>query len=76
MAAYNIDDAKSSLSRPLDLVEQGEEVVITWYGTPLAKLVAIPHRERSVGSLKGRITAESGWDSAISDDQAEQEFGL
>jgi prevent-host-death family protein len=60
MAAYNnVDDAKSSLSRLLDLVEQGEEVVIARYGTPVAKLVAIRQRERLLGSLKGRIKPET-----------------
>jgi len=76
MAAYNVHEAKSNLSRLLEQVEQGEEVVIARHGTPVAKLVAIPQRERVLGSLKGRLTAESGWDAAISDEQAEQEFGL
>ena len=58
------------------IFSQGEEVVIARHGTPVAKLVAIPQRERVLGTLKGRLTAESDWDSAISDDQAEQEFGL
>jgi prevent-host-death family protein len=32
-------DAKNKLSRLLDLVEQGEEIVITRHGRPVARLV-------------------------------------
>ena len=76
MATYDVHEAKSNLSRLLEQVEQGEEVVIARHGTPVAILVAILQRERVLSSLKRRISAESGWDSAIRDDQAEQEFGL
>lgn len=76
MAAYNVEEAKSNFSRLLEQVEQGGEVVIARHGTPVAKLVAIPQRERLLGSLRGRITTEYGWDAAIGDEQAEQEFDL
>ncbi|MBZ5594249.1 MAG: type II toxin-antitoxin system prevent-host-death family antitoxin [Acidobacteriia bacterium] len=76
MAAYNVHEAKSSLSRLLEQVEQGEEVVIARRGKPVAKLVRVPQAKRVLGSMKGLVTAEKGWDSPISDQQAEEEFGL
>ena len=76
MAVYNVHEAKSNVSRLLEQVEQGEEVVILRHGLPVAKLVAIPRHKRLLGSLRGRVIAESGWDAAISDQEVEQEFGL
>ncbi len=43
-------EAKNTLGSLLDLVEQGEEVVITRRGKPVARLVreaAIPNRDRA-----------------------------
>lgn len=76
MAAYNVHEAKSNLSRLLEQVEQGEEVVIARHGKPVAKLVPVPQTRRVLGSMRGLVTAEKGWDSAISNQQAEEEFGL
>jgi prevent-host-death family protein len=41
MAQYNVHEAKTQLSRLLDRVEKGEEVVIARDGKPVAKLVAV-----------------------------------
>ncbi|MEI8395790.1 MAG: type II toxin-antitoxin system prevent-host-death family antitoxin [Rhodospirillaceae bacterium] len=40
MQEFATFDAKNRLSALLDLVEQGEEVMITRYGRPVAKLVS------------------------------------
>jgi prevent-host-death family protein len=34
-------EAKNKLGQLLDLVERGEEVVITWHGRPVARLVPL-----------------------------------
>lgn len=44
MASYNVHDAKTQFSRLLDLVLQGESVLITRNGAPVAELV--PARKR------------------------------
>lgn len=51
----NIYEAKTHLSRLLERVAAGEEVVISKSGTPVADLV--PHRTASVvfGGLKGEL---------------------
>ena len=51
----NIHEAKTHLSRLLEQVAQGERVVISKAGKPIADLV--PHQRRTVriGSLKGQI---------------------
>jgi prevent-host-death family protein len=54
---FNIHDAKTNLSRIIDRVEHGEEIVISRAGTPVAKVVPIAPRARRTkrGSLAGRL---------------------
>lgn len=51
----NIHEAKTHLSRLLERVAAGEEVIISKAGKPIADLV--PHRESAVifGGLKGEL---------------------
>jgi prevent-host-death family protein len=60
----NIHEAKTHLSRLLGQVAQGEQVVISKAGQPIADLV--PHRRPQViiGGLKGQIV----YDDATFDD--------
>jgi prevent-host-death family protein len=62
----NIHDAKTHLSRLLERVALGEEIVIAKAGRPLAKLV--PYREdaapRKLGALSGKVRFAPDWDSA------------
>ena len=76
MAAYNVDEVKIGLSKLLDRVAKGEEVVIVRHGTPVAKLVPVLHKKRVLGSMRGLITQEKGWDAPIDDWEAEEQFGL
>jgi len=76
MAAYGIHEAKSCLSKLLQRVEQGEEVVIVRDGTPVAKLVPAMRKKRVLGSMRGLIALERGWDAPIHDREAEGQFGL
>ena len=55
---------------------EGEEVVIVRHGTPVAKLVPVLHKKRVLGSMRGLITPEKGWDAAIDYREAEEQFGL
>ncbi len=54
----NIHEAKTSLSKLVERVEAGEEIVIARGGIPVAKLVALaPSRSpRRLGLLDGRFT--------------------
>lgn len=57
MAKVNIHDAKTNLSRLIEKVVKGDEVVISKAGAPVAKLVpikpAVPRRRK--GLLKNKI---------------------
>ena len=64
-AQFNIHDAKTNLSRIIDRVEHGEEIVISRAGTPVARVVPIAPRARRTGrgSLAGRLVLSPDWDS-------------
>jgi len=53
----NIHEAKTHLSRLLERVAMGEEVIIAKAGTPVAKLVPVKPAGRGFkfGSAKGKI---------------------
>ncbi|EMY33634.1 prevent-host-death family protein [Arthrobacter crystallopoietes BAB-32] len=57
MGQYNVQDAKTRFSELLNLVQNGEEVVIAKAGKPVARLVKIdpPPSQRRLGFLKGSV---------------------
>jgi prevent-host-death family protein len=61
----NIHEAKTHLSRLLEEVAQGEEIIIGKAGKPIAKLVPYqPTREpRKPGAWKGKVWLADDWDS-------------
>ena len=60
----NIYDAKTNLSKLIERVEAGEEIVIARSGRPVAHLVPVPRRpNRSPGSLRGAITIAPDFDA-------------
>lgn len=54
----NVHQAKTHLSRLLEDVRTGEEVVIAKAGKPVAKLVPVGHsdKQRPLGFVPGRLT--------------------
>jgi len=57
MATVNVHEAKTHLSRLLERVRAGEEIVIAKNGTPCARLVPLEAAQpRTPGLLKGRVT--------------------
>jgi prevent-host-death family protein len=50
MAQFNVHEAKSNLSRLLDMAERGEEVVVARHGRPVARIVAMERRGLILGS--------------------------
>lgn len=65
--AVSVYAAKTQLSKLLDRAEQGEEIVITRSGRPVAKLV--PYRRaktpRKLGGLRGKIRVSKDFDSPL-----------
>lgn len=75
---YNVHEAKTHLSRILEQVEAGEEVVISRAGEPVAKVVPLPKRvqRRGRGSLKGKVVMADDWDSDEVNEEIARDFGM
>ncbi len=63
----NIHEAKTHLSRLLERVAMGEEVVIAKAGKPVAKLVPFEKRpkNRNLGSAKGEFTVPDDFNDPL-----------
>ena len=65
MDVVNVHEAKTHLSRLLERVARGEEIVIAKGGHPVAKLVAVAPQARRPGRLKGRIRIGKDFDAPL-----------
>lgn len=66
----NIHDAKTHLSRLLEAVARGDELVIAKAGKPVARLVPIKASlARKPGFLKGKIRIARDFDEQLSDEE-------
>ena len=65
MRSVNVHEAKTHLSRLLDQVARGEEVVIAKNGQPVAKLVSVSRKPRRPGRLKGKIRIGKNFDAPL-----------
>jgi prevent-host-death family protein len=64
-AQFNIHEAKTNLSRIIERVESGEEIIISRAGHPVAKVVPLRRKVARTGrgSLRGRLVIAEDWDS-------------
>jgi prevent-host-death family protein len=69
MRTVNVHEAKTHLSRLLDDVGEGEEVVIAKAGKPVARLVPFRSRRarRKLGVLAGRFSVPHDFDAPLPD---------
>ncbi|TWD82912.1 prevent-host-death family protein [Kribbella amoyensis] len=77
-AQYNMHEAKTQLSRIIERVEHGEEVIISRAGRPVAKVIPLPAtvRRSGRGALSGRISFAEDWDSPETNASIADDFGL
>ena len=69
MVTVGIHEAKTTLSKLIQRVHAGEEVVITNSGTPVAKLVsAISGGPRQLGRDVGRFDVPDDFNDPLPDD--------
>ena len=64
---YNVHEAKTHLSRLLDRVAKGEDIVIAKAGVPVARLVpvVVTVDERPLGSEHGRVVIADDFDAPL-----------
>lgn len=77
-AQFNIHDAKTNLSRIIERVEHGEEIIISRAGTPVARVIPLGRRvdRRGRGSLRDSLVMAPDWDSDEVNEVIAGEFGL
>ncbi|HTS78860.1 MAG TPA: type II toxin-antitoxin system prevent-host-death family antitoxin [Bryobacteraceae bacterium] len=69
----SVHQAKTQLSRLLDLIEQGEDVLIERHGRPVARLVRPEVRKKPVlGAMRGEFSWTEGWERALTPKEAKQ----
>ena len=71
MTTVNVHEAKTHLSRLLEAVAAGEEIIIAKAGKPIAKLVPIAKLKREPGRLKGLIQWSDAFFDPLPEDMLE-----
>ncbi|HXJ38129.1 MAG TPA: type II toxin-antitoxin system Phd/YefM family antitoxin [Bryobacteraceae bacterium] len=65
----NVHEAKTHLSRLLERVEQGEEIIIMRSNVPVAKLTAVtPVRIRELGWARGEFEVPDNFNAPLPKD--------
>jgi len=66
----NVHEAKTHLSRLLDDVGAGMEVIIAKAGKPVARLIpiAVSVKQKRLGLLRGKIKIAGDFNAPLSDD--------
>ena len=65
MPKVNMHEAKTTLSRLVDRVAEGEEILIARNGEPVARLSPVKPQARRPGRLKGRIRIAADFDAPL-----------
>jgi len=70
MQTVNIYEAKTKLSKLVDLASSGTDVVIARAGKPVARLTALQNENRltGLGALKGKGWIADDFDAPLPDD--------
>ena len=70
MHIINIHEAKTNLSRLLEKVAAGEEIIIAKAGKPIARLVPLvgKPKRRKLGVFKGELNVPDDFDAPLPDD--------
>lgn len=70
MRTINIHEAETHLSRLVEEVAAGEEIIIAKAGRPMARLVPLENapKKRRLGLLKGQLKVPDDFDTPLPDD--------
>ena len=70
MTTVNIHEAKTHLSRLVDEVAAGAEIIIAKAGKPMARLTPIagPTRKKRLGLLKGKVKVPKDFNAPLDDE--------
>jgi prevent-host-death family protein len=70
----NIFEAKTQLSKLIEMVERGEEVIIARAGKPVARLTQLKPEKKPIifGLMKGQIWVADDFDAPLPDEILDQ----
>ncbi|GBD10753.1 hypothetical protein HRbin23_00399 [bacterium HR23] len=68
MKQVSIYEAKTHLSRLIEAVCGGEEVVLMRAGRPVARLVPVSGKPRVLGVLRGRLEVPEDFDAPLDEE--------
>lgn len=73
----NIHQAKTHLSRLLQRVAEGEEIIIARSGTPIARLTAVENKQevRPLGFARGDVAVADDFDAPLPDEMLATFYG-
>lgn len=71
MHTVNIHEAKTNLSRLVEEVAAGKEIIIAKAGKPMARLVplAAATKKRCLGLFNGQLNVPDDFDAPLTDDE-------
>jgi len=71
MHTVNIHEAKTNLSRLLEEVAAGKEIIITKAGKPIARLMplSVTPKTRHLGLFKGELQVPDDFDAPLAEDE-------
>jgi prevent-host-death family protein len=78
MTMVNIHEAKTHLSRLVDEVAAGAEIIIAKAGKPMARMTPVsrPTRKKHLGLLKGKIKVPDNFNASLDDETLSSFEGL
>ncbi|MFC5864688.1 type II toxin-antitoxin system Phd/YefM family antitoxin [Acidicapsa dinghuensis] len=70
MSTVNIFQAKTQLSKLVELAEQGQDTIIARAGKPVARLTKLEPQKKAIryGSLKGKVWIADDFDAPLPED--------
>lgn len=66
--SVGVHEAKTNLSRLLERVEAGDEIVITRRGVEVARLISARPAQRQFGTDRGRFEVPDDFDAPLPED--------
>jgi prevent-host-death family protein len=69
---FSVHEAKTQFSKLLDLVQNGEEVIIVRHGKPVGQLVVPRSKKKPMfDGMKDEPKWPEGWDRPLTDEEAD-----
>jgi prevent-host-death family protein len=71
----DIHEAKTHLSKLIERVQMGEEVIIARAGKPVVKMIRVGPRKRILGHAAGKIRFTEGWEKPLTEAELQRLIG-